>query len=230
MRAHQQGFSLAEIAIALLIIALLLGGSLQAWRVAQMRAALSSTRATLEEAREALYTFAVIHKRLPCPAVSANDGNEDFVAGQCAKRRGLLPWVSLGVPAIDAWNSRLSYLVSDDLGKGISLSSAGNLDIVARDAAGTQLSLSTASASAFALWSHGVNRYLSIAADGSSIANSQTSNTDEISNSSQGNSNKLWAREASERTDLPGGAIDDIVIWGSRYVLLGRLLGAGQLP
>ena len=30
MRAHQQGFSLAEIAIALLIIALLLGGSLQA--------------------------------------------------------------------------------------------------------------------------------------------------------------------------------------------------------
>lgn len=77
------------------------------------------TRTALGEAREALLGYAVVHRRLPRPAVSAYDGRE---SGQpCADDAGCtgwLPWTTLGLKPGDGWNKLLRYSVSPEFANG----------------------------------------------------------------------------------------------------------------
>ena len=77
------------------------------------------TRTALGEAREALIGYAVVHRRLPRPAVSALDGREN--AQPCAGDAGCtgwLPWTTLGLKPGDGWNKLLRYSVSPDFANG----------------------------------------------------------------------------------------------------------------
>lgn len=136
MRAVR-GFTLTELAIALVIIAFLLGGvvvTLQSQIEARNQA---ETRRTLDLALEAVVGFAIQHGRLPCPATAGSLGREDIITvgmpggisfeewGNCAVADGFLPAADLGITpvdgqgfAIDAWGSnvgglnRIRYAVS----------------------------------------------------------------------------------------------------------------------
>jgi prepilin-type N-terminal cleavage/methylation domain-containing protein len=107
---RQRGFSLLELSLVMVILALLSSG---------MLASLSSQRASsetqealrqLDTAREALYGFAMTHGRLPCPATptqantASNAGREN-----CALQHGVLPWAELALPEADPWGRRFTY-------------------------------------------------------------------------------------------------------------------------
>lgn len=121
---RQGGFTLTELAIAVAIIALLLGGLLATLDARNEAENLGRTQRTLDVAREALLGFAVQNGRLPCPATAASGGREapdppDPGTGACTQFDGFLPAVTLGLTprdaagfAVDAWNNRIRYRVS----------------------------------------------------------------------------------------------------------------------
>lgn len=239
---RQRGFTLIEIAVVLTIVALLSVGAIAALQLAMLRTRIADTQAALREAREAVVAFAVVNRSLPCPAVSEVDGTEQSRAGgNCANRRGLLPWQTLGVRGLDGWGNRLGYVVSQNTtaarslvvapGQRIALTGEGDVTIRARDAAGTEVLLNSGTSVAFALWSHGENGRGATTAIGTQIAHDSASNADEQANNSQpGTSGVLYARDGSVSTAAAGGEFDDLVAWESRFVLFGRMMSAGQLP
>lgn len=109
----QVGFTLTELAISLVIIALLVGG-LTIPLTAQMELRdLNETRKQLDDAREALLGYAVTNGVLPCPASIASNGVAvaGAVAGTCGSTDGLLPWADLGLARTDSWSHQLRYRV-----------------------------------------------------------------------------------------------------------------------
>jgi prepilin-type N-terminal cleavage/methylation domain-containing protein len=103
------GFSLVEMAVALIIIGLLIGGLLTPISARIDQKNLKRTDETLEEIKEALLGFAVIHKRLPC-ADRDGDGVENFPCNTNeTKIEGDLPWRDLGVGRYDGWGNPFRY-------------------------------------------------------------------------------------------------------------------------
>lgn len=108
IRDRAGGFALLEVWIALVVLALLLGGlAMPLAAQVQMRRAEELAR-QLEEARDAVMGFAATQGRLPCPAVEG-DGNEAFApsadasTGACADfYAGYLPAATLGLHGVDA--------------------------------------------------------------------------------------------------------------------------------
>ena len=127
-RAHNRGFTLAEIAIVTLILGLMLVGVLGAVANQINQSRVSLTERRLEEIRQALLGFAAAKGYLPCPDTNTPaDGIEDErVAGVrsaiaegtvCAAEEGFLPWVTLGVPQTDAWGVLFRYRVKDEFAR-----------------------------------------------------------------------------------------------------------------
>jgi prepilin-type N-terminal cleavage/methylation domain-containing protein len=106
-RRLDRGFSLLEMAVALMIVGLLLGGLLGSVGALEKRQRSTRTEARLEEARDAMVAFAVANRRLPCPA---DPGTPDTLAGAGLENAptaadctdgasGVLPWATLDLPA-----------------------------------------------------------------------------------------------------------------------------------
>ena len=140
VRQIPRGFTLVEIAIAVFIIALLLGSILVPLTTQVEQRQVSETQKTLEDIKEALVGHAVAKGYLPCPDRTsggagtandtANDGVEDFdaatgfclgtlsgtwtvppAAGNTRRAVGNVPWVTLGLGASDPWGNRYRYAV-----------------------------------------------------------------------------------------------------------------------
>jgi len=132
------GFTLVEIAVAIFIIAILLGSILVPLTTQVEQRQVSETQKMLEDIKEALIGHAIAKGYLPCPDATsgggANDGVEDFDAatGRCilgttsgticpafpasllgtnCRAVGNVPWASLGLGASDPWGNRFRYVV-----------------------------------------------------------------------------------------------------------------------
>lgn len=126
--ARQQGAALltllliATVAMAAVLLSAFGGGSVE-------RAREERTYALLAQANEALIGFAATHGRLPRPSTpgagpgsgaSARPGAEADEPGReraapCASEAdctGVLPWIDLGLPALDHWGHQLRYSVT----------------------------------------------------------------------------------------------------------------------
>jgi len=132
-----RGFTLIEMAVAMFIIALLLGSILVPLQTQIESRNFENTQRILDQAREALIGFAAANGRFPCPASATSNGAEDFsVAGNAANGicdatvtgasvyHGFLPAATLGVTPVDAngygldaWErspqNRIRYAVSN---------------------------------------------------------------------------------------------------------------------
>lgn len=112
------GFTLAELAIALLIVGLLLASSFIPLSTQLELRNLSETQRTLDQIKEALIGFAIANGRLPCPALgtaasgTTNAGVEQFTTPACTALVGVIPWSTLGVPETDSWGRRFTYRVA----------------------------------------------------------------------------------------------------------------------
>jgi prepilin-type N-terminal cleavage/methylation domain-containing protein len=115
----QSGFTLAELAIVLIIVALLLGGLLMPLSMQTDLRRYADTKKSMDEIKEALIGFALANGRLPCPAdplIADSTGNAGVErVGGCATAAtqvGVIPWVTLNVAETDQWGRRFKYRVT----------------------------------------------------------------------------------------------------------------------
>lgn len=109
-RRGAAGFSLAELAVVLLILVVLVGGVVSPLTAQIEQRRREETVRALAEIREALIGFAIINGRLPCPAYATDPANalygvESFPCSSGVVTEGFLPWRTLGVAGFDAWGS-----------------------------------------------------------------------------------------------------------------------------
>lgn len=133
---RQSGFTLTELAVVLAIVGLLIGGAMMTLSAQVEQRNNDDTVRRLNAAADAVLAFAIVNKRLPCPAL--NQGVESFCTsataaacvgtetttvqahGNCSNfYSGFVPAVSIGATpldangfAVDAWGNRLRYAVA----------------------------------------------------------------------------------------------------------------------
>ena len=234
-RRNRRGFTLVELAIAIFIMALLLGSILVPLATQIEQRQTSETLKKLEEIRDALLGFAATNGYLPCPDTD-NDGDEniDAVTGKCLTitasiAAGNLPWNTLGLMTnSDAWGNRFRYVINDRYGWRTPLAalvtlSGGGTDVRICAAAGCA---GSGTAVVAAVISMGKNGYGAI--------NSQTGVANPAPGGADEQENVDTDREIVSRTTSTAGStlgeFDDIVISLSQYVLFNRMIAAGKLP
>lgn len=97
-RARDAGFSVLELSIALTVFALLASMAIGVVGAAQDLKRAESRRLQLEQARAAIYQFARVNFRLPCPDLTGS-GFEGDASGKCVMpgNFGGLPFRTLGM-------------------------------------------------------------------------------------------------------------------------------------
>lgn len=145
LRRRALGFTLTELAVVFMVVALIIGGAMMTLSAQVEQRNLEEVQRRLNAAAEAVHAFALVNRRLPCPArrasaASHSQGLESFCTlstgtcsgsetltvqghGNCSNfYSGYLPAVSLGVVptdsdgfAVDVWGNRLRYAVARDV-------------------------------------------------------------------------------------------------------------------
>jgi prepilin-type N-terminal cleavage/methylation domain-containing protein len=125
-----RGFTLIEMAVVLVLIAIGLTFALRITVALRAGAQVADTRKAAENLRSAIIAYAVRNKRLPCPA-SGTTASSDANYGKelrdsnnlCTGRvnptdltvKGIIPWQTLGIgqdASLDGWFRRFTYEVS----------------------------------------------------------------------------------------------------------------------
>lgn len=231
------GFTLVEMAVVLVIIGLLIGGLLIPLSAQLDQRNYSDTRRGMDEAREALIAYGMSHGYLPCPAISDQNGAEDRDAsGYCTgnKRVGYLPWAELGLSKLDSWGHLYRYSVTltyanKNLKISVIPTASQDITITTRNSAGTVINLSNGNSIPAVVMSFGKNAGGATNNDGTLIADTSATNTDEGSNATTAGKTFI-SRDISQNSATPGGEFDDIVTWLSPNVYLNRMVAVGQLP
>lgn len=232
----QRGFTLIELAIVLVIVTILIGGlavplsaQIQARRIAE-------TKQTLNEAREALFGYAMAHLAsngsgapyLPCPNVNGDGREGPRDAGRCLQTEGYFPWVTLGTAAQDAWGNRLRYAVTEDFANsatGFQNSDQGDRQICSTTAnAGASDCGAFGTAVPIVVLSHGPNGWGARNINGTTLA-APSSNSERENTNSDNVDNEFVS-------PLPSNAdqFDDLVTWISADQLRGRICPPGGCP
>lgn len=122
-----RGFTLTEMAVVLVIMALLIGGMILPLSAQDEVRRINETQATLKNSIEALMGFSAANGRLPCPATASSNGIEaPSGGGTCTLLSasdvtpvGYLPGATLGLApldstgrVLDAWGNPIRYAVS----------------------------------------------------------------------------------------------------------------------
>lgn len=244
--AHRaRGFSLVELAVALVVVALVLGGLLTLTAAHGAAQRVRDTERMLAQAREALLGFAAANGRLPCPAQptlaagapGAGVERPPTATGCTGGPVGVLPWATLGLPELDAWGRRFTYRVSALHSRTVivrppTLFGCATPPPVAPTQAAFALcspgdNLVRVSAAGAALVndapavlvSHGANGFGAFLPSGAALAAS--ADVDEQENGDNDN-------VAVQRT--PTANFDDLVLWLPSSLLAQTMLQAGRLP
>lgn len=235
-RHLSRGFTLVELAVAMFIIALLLGSILVPLATQIEQRQISDTQKKQDEIKEALIGFALANGYLPCPAVSAVNGQEGSrTAGLCTPRTGFLPWEALGVSRADGWGRLYRYSVTPtfaDNTNAFKLNSGADITVRTRDSAGALVNLTNSSTVPAIVISHGKNGYGGTSESGTGMAlptGWPASFADENSNAT-GTTSFVSRPPQAPGASGTGGEFDDIVTWVPLYVLLNRMVTAGKLP
>jgi prepilin-type N-terminal cleavage/methylation domain-containing protein len=232
----EHGFTLIELAIALFVVALVLGSLLVPLGTQIEQRQIAQTEKTIDQLKDALIGYAVANGYLPCPdaatGAGANDGVEDVAAnGTCTNDDGNLPWVTLGAGATDAWSNRYRYHVDDSYAARapattFGLASGASLRVWTSAARTTALTSSSPNGAVAVVMSHGKNGKGAISALTGTV-NAAASSADERENT-DGSVN--FVSRPPSAADSLAGEFDDVVSWLSRFTLYNRMVTAGRLP
>lgn len=223
-----RGFSLVEMAVVIAILGLLLSISISPYAVQRDVRDISGTEGSLKLITEALYGFAVLNGRLPCPTTepdpaNANYGFEDTSCTGGYTSEGYLPWKTLGVGQTDEWGSPRTqatslwngywryrvdrnFTTSALFATNITSSSPTFGDTLSVQDSNTNLLTSTTDRPIAIVYSTGKN----LTADGQNLSYEATGG--------------LY------QSDVNSPTFDDILIWISRPAMVSRLVSAGKLP
>jgi len=239
--ATQRGFTLIELSVVVLVIALLLGSILVPLTTQALQRQNADAIRRLEEIKEILIGHALqTAGNLPCPdktggggSGTANDGVEDVEAGgTCTVAEGNLPWVSLGTPSNDPWGNRYRYRVTGAFAQRapaarFTLSSTGDMTVCSSSSSCPGTSTIAASIPAVIL-SHGRN------GRGGFNANTNTQNApppvSEANENENADGDAIFVLKPISAQGSTGGEFDDLVGWLSANLLFARMVAGGQLP
>ncbi|MGV0974422.1 MAG: type II secretion system protein [Azonexus sp.] len=221
--SRNNGFSLVELAIVLVIVALLTSGLLLGISAQRNAAENIDAQRQLESIRDALTGFALTRGRLPCPA-PPNLANTDANAGleNCAQQHGVLPWVTLGLPETDPWGNRFTYYASSSftaaLPSGALASFTLDTDGNANIKASTSSTGNVASNLPAVVVSHGSRAAGAWQPNGTQMSGAAG---DELENA-----NATLTFIAAQ----PGNSFDDLLTWVIPSILKSKMVAAGRLP
>lgn len=216
-----KGFTLVEMAVVLIIIGFVIGALLTPLGVQRDLKDYSESKARLEQIRDALYGYAIINGKLPCPTTTAdptdsiNYGHGDTTC-TAPTSEGVIPWKDLGAAEFDSWGVPRSqatdpwvgywiYRVDPAFTSTFSLSTvtSGNIDVHKSD--GTSQTIAAERAVAV-ICTLGKDR----------VPNGQ--------NASFETSNPIYEEDAQSPT------FNDMCIWITRPSLFNKMVSAGKLP
>jgi prepilin-type N-terminal cleavage/methylation domain-containing protein len=220
---HKTGFTLVELAIVLVIVALLASGLLVGIAAQRNAAETIDAQRQLENIRETLTGFALTHGRLPCPALP-NLASSDTNAGvaNCAQPHGVLPWVTLGLPEVDPWGRRFTYYAHGSFTAAVpsgalasfTLDTVGNANVKASSGS----SGNVASDLPAVVVSHGSRGAGAWQPNGSQLPGAAG---DEAENADA---------DLTFISRTQDGNFDDLVTWIVPSILKSKMVAAGRLP
>lgn len=237
-KSNQRGFSLVELAIVLVIVALLSGGLLLGLSGQREQILNKEAQEQLAQIRDSLLGFAMSAGRLPCPAnpaltIQNGGGNEALICAPadcsgdktCALEHGVVPWQTLGLKETDPWGNRFTYfagreysnpLLQSEMDQGMrtrfTLDTNGRANI--QDGAGNNI----ASAIPAVIVSHGTRStgaYQPTGAQLPGAAGDEAENAD---------------ADLTFIAHTPTDNFDDLVTWIIPTVLKSRMVAVGKLP
>lgn len=229
------GFSLVEMAVVLVIFALLAGGMMVSLSTQQEIQRLSEARRQLADIREALIGYAVANGRLPPPAnpaiASGTAGAGEMVEGLPT---GVLPWATLGLPETDPWGQRFTYRLRSEFADPIASATVPSCAPDTTPPAPTQASFALCSKGNITITdgagniatnlpaiviSHGRNGLGGYRSTGIQVPPATSGDEEENAD----NNNTFVSR--AHTTDF-----DDEAIWIPLPILMSRMIAAGRLP
>ena len=228
---RMRGFTLIELAVAFLVIALLLGMMVIPLNTQIDQHRINETQKQANVIVEAILGFAVANGRLPCPAApttantTAGAGVENkppLPATACGITEGVVPWATLGVQETDTWGRRFTYRVTpmfaDDPAGGLQasfgLADNGNINVTSGGAAPVNIAANMAAI----VVSHGKNGLGGYQPNGVQLVGAAA---DEAENA---NANMTFISKIHEPT------FDDLLVWVSPSVLKARMVAANRIP
>ncbi len=124
------GFTLAELTVVLVIVALLFASAFVPLSTQLEVRNITDTRKQIEDIKEALIGFALSQGRLPCPAdptIASGSANAGIERAACSGNTltGVVPWATLGLREGDAWGRRFTYRVTETFADSIAASTHG---------------------------------------------------------------------------------------------------------
>lgn len=110
------GFTLIEIAIVMVVIGLLTGGGISIMRVMTERKARNENMEYLQQAKEAILSYAEITGALPWPDTDADGTGTDNPCALNAPCAGFLPFTDLNIAPHDVYQRSVRYEISNSPG------------------------------------------------------------------------------------------------------------------
>ena len=247
-RPRSRGFTLTELAVVFAIVAFLIGGAMMTLSAQIEQRNQEETRRRLNAAVEALVAYAIVNRRLPCPASAGTTGDEAPAGGGICTTYfgGFLPARTIGLQetdpqgyALDAWGNRIRYAVSNAVTgcTGVALgppffTSQANLKANGVSCQPNDIDICAPADTTTACT--GANRVVSTqtvvllvfsvgknGAVASSYGRHEDANVDGTA--------AFISRTPSGAEDVRG-AYDDLMVWVPAGVLYARLIAAGVLP
>lgn len=243
MGARESGFTLIELAVAVLVLTLLLGSILVPLATQVEQRQISDTQKYTDEIKEALIGFAIANDRLPCPASATSAGIESPLGGGACTNNynGFIPAVTLGLAvvdsggfAVDPWGNRIRYAVTSANSNAFTTVNGMRTTGLAALApnllvCSTATGISGTSCAAGAALTTGVPAVIySVGKNGAYGG----TGTDEAANPNPNSTNndRAFVSHVPTPSTVPNGEFDDIMTWLSPNILYNRMVAAGKLP
>ncbi len=259
VKMHQQGFTLIELAVVMIIIGVLLGGFINTLSSRIEQSQRAETREQLEDIKAALSGFATANGFLPCPATALSAGGESRTGSSCSQLNGFVPAKTLGLNGrynsdnllLDSWGNPFRYSVTGansgaftKLGqiKATGMNSLAPNLIICN---GNSSSATGCSGGATKLTDNAVFVVLSLGKDGSHFVGTPAPDSDEGENAGEATvsantagenlaytvgNNRVFVSRSYRSANTTAGLFDDLIIWMSPYVFYSQMIAAGQLP
>jgi prepilin-type N-terminal cleavage/methylation domain-containing protein len=236
------GFSLIEVAVVLAILGLVLGSTLFSLSAQFENRSRADTERRLEHARELLLSYALVHGRLPCPAVASGDEAGGGSAACASSYGGFLPARTIGFQptdsggfGLDAWGNRIRYAVSSTQWGSAPArftrqhSATAPWSIAQKPADLVVCSAGPALATALVCDAGAslTNQNTVVALVFSTGRTPMAAGANEARNLDD---NALFVSRPPDPATTAGGEFDDVVLWIPVGLLYGRMIAGGVLP
>ena len=234
-----KGFTLVEMAIVLVILGFVLSALLLPLQAQRNQLFQTQTENTLEIAKKALLGYAQSQGRLPCPA-TASGVEVPLGGGACTQLVGFIPAATLGITptdaqgfAIDAWNNRIRYAVTNVNTNAFTTSGQMNtvgitnlLPNLRVCNSSTVIAATTCSTVPPAEVNYSINNAVAVIYSTGITGSLASGGADENANL---DNNAVFVSHDPSATGAANGEFDHLVTWISPFVLYNAMIEAGQL-